>query len=97
MNRPTLLPTSQVALEAEVIPFKVAPSHTDKEQVLALLDKFRQQVVDNSLDPRALIMLVVERVGPDREKTYALSTPMARMEVIGNLFALATELTVEPT
>src|SRR5258708_1451643 len=95
-----VLPTGQVAIEAEVIPFKKVepvPSITAVEEVLALLDRFRAQVEAGTVIPRHLIMCVVEHVGAERERSYALSTGMGRMEMVGNLFALATEITMEPS
>lgn len=91
----TVLPTAQVALEATILPFPAPPLPVD--EVLALLDRFRAQIVAGELSPRHLIMCVVEATSPSREKSYVLSTAMTRMELIGNLFAAATEITVEPS
>lgn len=76
-----------------------APSELEPEQaeVLALLDKFREQVVTGAVTPRQLILCVVEDLGPDREKSYVIATPMRTAEIIGNLFSLATAITMEPT
>jgi len=83
---------------ATVLPFKLpAPPPTPAEAVLELLDRFREQIVTGAVTPRHLILCVVEHVGETREKSYALSTGMGRMEMVGNLFALATEITMEPS
>lgn len=103
--KPILLPTGPSGStgaanppNAEVLPFKrvpdpVLPEHT--RQCVELLDRLKAKILAGEESPTGLVLCVVENRG-ETEKSFALSVGLSRMEIVGNLYALATEITLEP-
>lgn len=107
--KPTdVLPTSQVPTGetfqgAEVLPFAqraahlrtVAPTTLEgTAAVLELLETMKQIILRGEESPTAIVLVIIEEDG-ERAKSYGRSVGLNRMELIGNLHALAAEITME--
>lgn len=65
-----------------------------KERVLQFLDAMRAKVESGETPLSDLVVIAIEQT-EFTEKTYALSTGLTRIEIIGHLSAMATEITME--
>lgn len=103
---PTDIPTSPTASagapSATVLPFKKVQvsgeanaTNIATQMCIEMLDRLRERIMAGEDHPTGLVVCVIENQG-ETEKSYALSCGLNRMEVIGNLHALATEITIEP-
>jgi hypothetical protein len=71
------------------------PKPTNKEAVLSFLSRLREKVESGECPISDLIVLCLEQT-EFTVKTYVMTTDgMDRMEIIGNLHAMATEITME--
>jgi len=72
------------------------PKPTNREVVLGFLSQLREKVESGECPISDLIVVCIEQT-EFTTKTYAITTgDISRMEIIGTLHAMATEITMEP-
>lgn len=88
------------AAPKKVIPFQLKAVDTpptfspETQACLDLILAVRTRIMAGEYAPTGIVIGIIEARG-ELEESYALSAGLTRMELIGNLHALATEITLE--
>lgn len=101
----TLMNSSDLHAGPEATPPKVVPLHPrlvdtpptfspETQACLDLILAVRTRIMAGEYVPTGIVIGIIE-TRDELEESYALSAGMTRMELIGNLTALATEITLE--